>query len=471
MNLENTTVSQEEQAVSGQPSAVSGIAGEYQPYPEYKESGVDWIESIPTTWGLKRVKHLFTIRKRVAGELGYDILSITQRGIKVKDIETGEGQLSMDYSKYQQVRPGDFAMNHMDLLTGYVDISQYVGVTSPDYRVFTVDDERNDSRFFLYLFQMGYQQRIFFHMGQGASHLGRWRLATDEFNNLIFPLPSTDEQRTIAAFLDHETARIDALIAKQQRLIALLKEKRQAVISHAVTKGLPSINGRDAPMKDSGVEWLGQVPEHWETSRIGWLCSVGNGMTPNRSNPDYWIDGDQPWLNSSKVNDREVVQADQFVTIKAVAECSLPKVSADSIIMAITGEGKTRGTSAIIRIETTINQHIAYMTPSNSRLSPEFLLAWLESQYERIRFESEGWGSTKAAITCSDIKGYPLPLPPYAEQGKICDYLVAQHRKFNNLTEKAKAATQLLQERRTALISAAVTGKVDLRDWKAPDAG
>ncbi|PTT44240.1 hypothetical protein, partial [Aeromonas sp. HMWF016] len=148
------------------------LVGKYRNYSTYSNSGVDWVGEMPAVWTLKRVKHMFTIRKRIAGELGYDILSVTQRGIVVKDIESGEGQLSMDYSKYQRVKLGDFAMNHMDLLTGYVDISDYDGVTSPDYRVFTLDNTDYSAKYFLYIFQMGYQLRLFFHMGQGASHLG-----------------------------------------------------------------------------------------------------------------------------------------------------------------------------------------------------------------------------------------------------------------------------------------------------------
>eukprot|EP00487_Bulimina_marginata_P011247 TRINITY_DN677_c0_g1_i2.p1 TRINITY_DN677_c0_g1~~TRINITY_DN677_c0_g1_i2.p1 ORF type:complete len:138 (+),score=39.38 TRINITY_DN677_c0_g1_i2:229-642(+) len=111
--------------------------GKYQAYPEYKESNIDWMETIPEHWEIIRLKYIFSIKKRIAGMLGLDILSVTQRGVKVKDIESGDGQLSMDYSKYQRVEVGDFAMNHMDLLTGYVDLSKFDGVTSPDYRVST----------------------------------------------------------------------------------------------------------------------------------------------------------------------------------------------------------------------------------------------------------------------------------------------------------------------------------------------
>ncbi|MBF0097884.1 MAG: restriction endonuclease subunit S, partial [Magnetococcales bacterium] len=146
-------------------------------YPEYKDSGVEWLGKVPRHWQVKRLKNLFEIKKRIAGEEGYDVLSITQQGIRVKDTDSNDGQLSMDYSKYQFVDVGDFAMNHMDLLTGYVDISVFSGVTSPDYRVFSIKNiNENNSNYLLYLLQNGYRRKIFYAFGQGASQLGRWRL-------------------------------------------------------------------------------------------------------------------------------------------------------------------------------------------------------------------------------------------------------------------------------------------------------
>jgi len=243
-------------------------------YPAYKDSGVAWLGEVPEHWDIRRIKYLFEIKKRIAGTDGYDVLSITQQGIKIKDIESGDGQLSMDYSKYQLVEIGDFAMNHMDLLTGYVDIAHVPGVTSPDYRVFAVRDKGVCfDRYYLYLFQAGYRNKIFYAFGQGSSQLGRWRFPTDQFNSFYFPHPPILEQKEIANFLDSETIKIDELIAEQQRLIELLKEKRQAVISHAVTKGL----NPDAPMKDSGIEWLGEVPVHWIVGPVKYFFTILDG--------------------------------------------------------------------------------------------------------------------------------------------------------------------------------------------------
>jgi type I restriction enzyme S subunit len=200
-----------------------------------KDSGVEWLGEVPEHWEMKRFKHLFKIRKRIAGKTGFDILSITQKGIKVKDITSGEGQLSMDYSKYQLVYQGDYAMNHMDLLTGFVDISNYNGVTSPDYRVFTLEHKLSEPPYYLRLLQMGYLDKLFYPLGQGAAHIGRWRLPTEAFNEFLAPCPPQEEQKEISQFINLTHGKVDALLEEADRAVNLMKERKTALISAAVT--------------------------------------------------------------------------------------------------------------------------------------------------------------------------------------------------------------------------------------------
>ena len=207
-----------------------------------KDSGVEWIGEIPSHWDVKRLKFLFHIVKDISGELGYDVLSVTQRGLKKKDLTTNEGQMSMDYSKYQFVRPGQFVMNHMDLLTGYIDISQYDGVTSPDYRVFEVSGESVSPRYYLSIFQMCYHTRIFYGLGSGVSTSGRWRLPSDEFLNFSLPYPPLTEQEQIVSVLDEKTGEIDRTIQSEVNKIELLKEYRQSLISSVITGKIKVVN-------------------------------------------------------------------------------------------------------------------------------------------------------------------------------------------------------------------------------------
>lgn len=422
------------------------VLEKYQPYPEYSNSKTAWIGDIPSTWSLKRVKHTFTIRKRIAGQLGFDILSVTQRGIVVKDIESGDGQLSMDYSKYQRVMPGDFAMNHMDLLTGYVDISAFNGVTSPDYRVFTINQKLYSPRYFLYLFQMGYQLKIFFHMGQGASHLGRWRLATDEFNDMVFPVPSPLEQRTIAAFLDYETARIDKLIAQHQRLIELLKEKRQAVISRAVTKGL----NPDAPMKDSGVEWLGEVPEHWLVSSLKFIYkNLDYKRIPLSAEERGSKQGDYPYYGASGIID----SIDDYL------------FSTDHVLVGEDGANLVMRSTPIAFVATGqywVNNH-AHILRMNDGLN-----SYWAAVIENLDISPFVTGSAQPKLTAEAlgnlIVAYPKTLQ---ERIEIQEFINREKPKFTTLIDRAEHQVHFLKERRTALISAAVTGKIDLRGWTA----
>jgi type I restriction enzyme S subunit len=202
----------------------------------FKDSGVDWIGEVPQHWEVTKTKWMFEIVKRLYAKEDRDILSITQRGIKVKDIESNDGQLAESYIGYQVVNVNDFAMNSMDLLTGWVDCSPFEGVTSPDYRVFRfLPSKPQCHSYYKYLFQMCYKSRIFYRLGQGVSNLGRWRLQADQFLNMKLPQPPVDEQEQIAAYLDNKTAQVDGLIADINEQIAKLKQYRQIVIHDAVT--------------------------------------------------------------------------------------------------------------------------------------------------------------------------------------------------------------------------------------------
>lgn len=179
-------------------AVTSGI----NPDVEMKDSGSVWFGSIPINWQMKRLKYVFHIQKDIAGEEGHTVLSITQRGIIPKDFSNNEGQFANSYANYQLVHKGDFAMNHMDLLTGWVDISKYEGVTSPDYRVFVLNDKNGMCpEYYLYMMQMCYSARIFYGLGQGVSGMGRWRLQADKFLNFHIPIPPYDEQKIIADYI------------------------------------------------------------------------------------------------------------------------------------------------------------------------------------------------------------------------------------------------------------------------------
>lgn len=203
---------------------------------EMKDSGIEWIGKTPKQWSLVKVNRLFEIKKTIANQTGYDVLSITQSGLKVKDISRNEGQMAQDYSKYQIVLPDDFAMNHMDLLTGWIDIALQEGVTSPDYRVFSSKDSKVVSNeYYLYVFQICYMNRIFYGLGQGVSNVGRWRLQADKFLNLYLPLPSIKEQKEIVQFLNSKLVEINSMIEQKNDLLMELETYKKSIIYEYVT--------------------------------------------------------------------------------------------------------------------------------------------------------------------------------------------------------------------------------------------
>ncbi len=234
--LEKTRASIEEykklkQAVITQ-AVTKGIRGDR----EMKDSRSTWFGQIPSDWDMRKIKYIFKIQKDIAGEEGHTVLSITQKGIKQKDLSKNEGQLAENYSNYQLVHIGDFAMNHMDLLTGWVDVSKYEGVTSPDYRVFRLIDKDNYySKYYLYLMQMCYTNRIFYGLGQGVSGLGRWRLQADKFLNFSIIVPSYEEQEEIANYLEQKCSAIDDLIAKKEQYLSEIENYKKSLIYEYVT--------------------------------------------------------------------------------------------------------------------------------------------------------------------------------------------------------------------------------------------
>jgi type I restriction enzyme, S subunit len=430
----------------------------FAPYKRFKRSGADWLGRIPEHWSTARIKALFQIRKRIAGELGHDVLSVTQQGLKIRDINSNDGQLSMDYSKYQLVEPGDFVMNHMDLLTGYVDVSKFHGVTSPDYRVFTARQTGLSLRYFLYLFQNGYQRRIFYAFGQGASGLGRWRMPTDSFNDFILPVPPLFEQAAIASFLDGETAKIDVLVEEQQHLIKLLQEKRQAVISHAVTKGLDA----KAPMKDSGIEWLGAVPAHWEIVALKHLVSqpIIDGPHESPIKRDEGI----PFVSAESISQGSIDFEKKwgFISPEDHAEYSkrYKPQRGDILLVKL---GATTGTPAIVDTDREFNIWVPLAAIRlEAEIEPLFILYVLQSNNLKIAYELNWTFGTQQTLGLRTISNLRIPIPPKEERHLIVKHLDSTIPLLASLIAGAQRAICLLQERRAALISAAVTGKIDV---------
>jgi type I restriction enzyme S subunit len=414
---------------------------------------------MPAHWDVKRGRHVFA-QRNLAPELGDGVVTAFRDGqVTLRENRRSDGfTLAVLEVGYQRVYEGDLVIHGMDAFAGAIGVSESMGKCTPEYSVLTPNRAGTSNHYFSDVLRvMARRNFIFVICPSVRERAPRFRFET--FKDISLPVPPEAEQTRIAEFLDRETAKIDELVAEQRRLMELLKEKRRSVIAHAVTRGL----NPQAPLKPSGIEWLGDVPAHWSATPIKYVAKVGNGSTPSREVPEYWAESGFPWLNSSVVNSSVVTEPEGYVTERALRECHLPIVAPPAILVGITGQGRTRGMAAMLGIEATINQHIAYVKPSTAALDINYLLKVLESAYLKLRRDSEEAGATKGAITCEQIGNLRVPFPPLAEQSAIVSHLATANAKFDTLTAEAQRAIDLLQERRTALISAAVTGQIDVR--------
>lgn len=213
----------------------------------YVQTSMDWACKIPAEWSISRIRNHFEILKRIAGEEGYDVFSVTQQGLRVRNVNVYEGQLAANYSGYQFVYPGEFAMNHMDLLTGGVGIADHLGVTSPDYRVFRIFDEVHCyAPYYLKVFQICYRRHAFYRFGRGAANVGRWRLPADAFRNFEIPLPPYEEQIKIVQAIGDEEQKTQTAIECLKKQIDLLNDLKTRLISDTVT-GKIDVRGIEIP--------------------------------------------------------------------------------------------------------------------------------------------------------------------------------------------------------------------------------
>lgn len=442
----------------------------YKPYFQYKESGVEWVGSYPKGWTITRVKFDSYVKARV-GWHGLKSDDFTDEGpylVTGSDFNgpeiRWENCYHCDQARYEQ--DPYIQLNEEDLLItkdgtiGKVALVRGLnGKATLNSGVFVVRPLRNKytTKYYFWLLHSNVFDGFvdFNKTGSTIVHLYQ-----DTFVNFKYAMPTYSEQLAIAAFLDHETAKIDALIEKQQRLIELLKEKRQAVISHAVTKGL----NLNAPMKDSGVEWMGKVPQHWKVGALGYNALISSGATPDRNNPAYW-NGNIPWIKTGEVKYEEIFEAEEYISEDALCNSSVKLSPPGTLLMAMYGQGVTRGRVALLGVAATYNQACAAINPS-PELFNQYLLFFFMAAYHAIR---DGGNETSQMNLNAEIVGkFKVAIPSLKEQHQIVAYLKPTLVKFDSMINRAESAILLMQERRTALISAAVTGKIDVRDWQAP---
>lgn len=439
----------------------------YQQYAEYKDSGVEWLGEIPSEWDLLRGKWRFKSLKEVNRNLQcMERLALTMRGVIERSIDSDDGLQPLKFSGYQIFEKNDLVFKLIDLenyKTSRVGLVFKKGIMSPAY-IRLQPFSSVYPKFFYYLYFDLYLRGIYNEIGgQGV----RSALNASDLLELEVCVPNITEQKKIASFLDYEIGKINTLIEKQQSLIKLLKEKRQAVISHAVTKGL----NPDAPMKDSGVEWLGEVPEHWEVwkfQHIAPIITCGIASTPT------YVDEDEgmPFLSAQNIRDNKL-SLHKYNYIPYQLHEQLTKYRKPEMgDLLVTRVGAGIGDACVIDIEMEFS---IYVSLTHIRVDPliglnKFVMYFFGSDYcKYLNYQGTVTGGGVGNLNVGNVERYKIPLPDLVEQTNIVHYLETESAKFDNLIRKSEQAIQLMQERRTALISAAVTGKIDVRSWQAPE--
>ena len=440
--------------------------GRYRGYPEYRDSGVEWLGDIPSHWQVFDGKRIFKNRHELALDTDQQLAASQMYGVipQALMMKLNDSRVMLALkgtSSFRHVEKNDYVIS-LRSFEGGIEHSDYDGCVSPAYTVLKPIKDISP-RFYRYLFKC----KPFISALQSSTDSLRdgKSITYDQFGTIVLVVPKSSEQTPIAAFLDHETAKIDALIEKQQTLIALLKEKRQAVISHAVTKGL----NPDVPMKDSGVEWLGEVPEHWEIKRLKHLLQfVTSG---SRGWAQYYSEEGELFFRIGNLT-RDGIDADlssiQYVSPPGGAEGERSRIKEDDLLISITADLGSVAVACLEIIGGYVSQHVALVRPAKTIGSARWLGYALISDVVKKQLHAGGYGGTKIQLSLEDIREIDIVLPPSEEQETLVSYIECTLKKFDVLTDKAIKAITIFQERRTALISAAVTGKIDVRHWKAP---
>ncbi|HCE1482457.1 TPA: restriction endonuclease subunit S [Vibrio parahaemolyticus] len=415
------------------------MKGRYKAYSEYKDSGVEWLGKIPAHWVYKKLKWELSAKSGTDEKADGGIFPLYG----------ANGIIGRTYTTSINLANETVIVGRVGSAGAITFVTNRSGIS--DNALIISNHKVDCPRFDYYLLQ---SQNLDELVSKNAQPL----ITASNIRDLTVVLPvCLEERRTIANFLDHETAKIDTLITKQEKLIELLKEKRQAVISHAVTKGL----NPDAPMKDSGVEWLGEVPEHWKVANIGRISEVKRGS--GYQNIDMEV-GDNTSIKMLRISDMHAIKPALIVKNNEVVKFT---VSAGDILVA--GTGATAGISMVVPPECSGWVHsynsIKVKVKSNVAES-EFVQLFLTSDYISKLLDVSFVGSAQPFVDTNGLKKLRVLLPPKSEQKFIVNQLKEKLLRLDAVSSRAESLISLMKERKTALISAAVTGKIDVRDWQ-----
>jgi type I restriction enzyme S subunit len=434
-------------------------------YPKYKDSGVEWLGEVPEGWEINEGKRVFCCRRQIALESDQQLAASQKFGVipqsLMMELNDSKVMLALKGTEaFRHVVENDFVIS-LRSFEGGLEHSKYTGCVSPAYTVLNAS-KPIESGFFRYLFK-------------GVAYVSALQSTTDslrdgksinyqQFGAIPIPLPTLPEQQTIATFLDRETAKIDALVAEQENLIALLKEKRQAVISHAVTKGLdPTV-----PMKDSGIEWLGEVPDGWLVTKFGRVAFMQEG--PGLRNWQFVEDGIRViCVTNITENGIDFSRLEKFISPEEYVS-SYQHFTVENGDILLSSSGNSWGKVAVYDFDEAVilnTSTIRLNQLPDKQLDREYIKLLLQSLLAREQLSLAMTGSCQPNFGPTHLNSLSVLIPTREEQQAIIGFVNGETAKLDTLTAEAQRAIDLLKERRSALISATVTGKIDVRGYRA----
>ena len=408
-------------------------------YSKMKESGIEWIGKIPENWELRKVKNS-ELMKISSGEVteNYEEGEFSVYGANGK---IGKSDLYNVENIVMIGRVGYYAGS-------VIQIPEKAWVT--DNGLIVKTSSEIDNGFLFYAFSS-------LDFNRFAQITAQPLISQTLLSQFQFCLPSTKEQSNIANYLDKQTKIIDIKIEKNQKLIILLEKKKQSLINQVVTKGLDS----SVQMKDSGVEWIGKIPEHWNVRKFKTIGKLNSGGTPSTQVKEYWNNGTIPWLSSGEINNNNIESSNEKITELGLRESTARLFPKGSVLLAITGQGKTRGRTSLLKIDSSSNQSVVGIAIDHSKIFNYFLWYYLQSQYWNLRSLSQG--SVQSGLNLHILKNYYIPSNSLIEQKEIVDYIDEHTLKINLVIKNIQSQIKKLQEFTQSLTSSAVTGKIDVR--------
>jgi len=412
---------------------------------------------IPNQWEIDKVKdHFYFSNIQTENFDNYPVLSLTMSGVKKRNMDTNEGQLPESYEKYNLVDPSCLVFNPMDLISGWVDVPKTEGLISPSYRTIKLRSDKTNLHFIKYYFQSLYKEKVLFYFGEGVHYDYRWGLGKETLKNFPIPIPPTEEQNQIVDFLDKKINQINELIKKIEQKITLLKEQRTSLMNEVVTKGLnPNIE-----MKNTDIDWIGEIPRHWELLRLNNLgrFSKGKGITKDKI----------------KENGNKCIRCGEIYTTYQLRfnetksfiddETTDESILCSKGVLLFTGDGESLeeiGKCVVYEGDEQlyVGGGINVFTPKQEKVIPTYLSYVMNSDSVIYQKSRQGRGEIVVHIYSKQLKEIRLGLPPIKEQQQIVEYLDEQTQKIDEIIFTEEKRTELLKEYKQSLISEVVTGK------------